>query len=89
MRRGRRDLFHRAGPHETDLCDADGGMFLNTCRSLGEMSTVLREAGAMAGGRQRWPKADGRMLYHEPASPGAPAIPGAEPAWRFLLGPGV
>jgi predicted AAA+ superfamily ATPase len=86
LRRQRKDLFYYADRGEVDLCDGEGAFFLNTCWSLGDPETLQRESEAMALGRARWPKAIGRLLYHE-YSPGIESeIPGAEPAWRFLTG---
>jgi hypothetical protein len=68
------------------LCTGDGSLFLNSCWDVGELDTLQREAGAMAMGRSRWPKARGRLLYHEYTPGVEQALPGAEPAWRFLLG---
>jgi hypothetical protein len=86
QRRLRKDLFYYANGHEVDLCDEEGALFLNSCWSLSEPETLRREAESMAFGRERWPRADGRLLYHEYGRGVEQAQLGAEPAWRFLLG---
>mgnify|MGYP001580498495 FL=1 len=85
-RRQRKDLYYAANGHEVDLCDGEGAMFINTCWSLADAPTVRRETEAMAFGHARWPRAKGRLLYHE-YSPGAVASLGeAQPAWHYLAG---
>lgn len=86
QRRRRKDLFYYADVAEVDLCDGEGALFINTCWNLGELETLQREMGSMALGRTRWPKASGKLLYHEYASGVEKGIPQAEPAWRFLIG---
>jgi predicted AAA+ superfamily ATPase len=85
LRRRRKDLFYYANGGEVDLCDGEGSLFVNTCWNLGEPETMQREMAAMALGRSRWTGARGRLLYHEYAPGVEQALPGAEPAWRFLL----
>ncbi len=85
MRRIRKDLFYYANGGEVDLCDGQGEMFINTCWSLTEEETRGREARAMALGHERWPQAQGRLLFHEYAPGMEGSFPGAMPAWRFLL----
>lgn len=86
MRRRRKDIFYYADGVEVDLCDGEGTMFLNVCWSLEGAETVRRERAAAQFGVSRWPKAQGRLLYHE-YRPGAEReIPGAMLAWRWLLG---
>jgi uncharacterized protein len=85
MRRKRKDLYYYIDNREVDLCDGDGTFFINTCWSLADPETRRRESDAMAMGHARWPKARGRLLYHE-YSPGIEKeIPTAEPTWQFLL----
>jgi predicted AAA+ superfamily ATPase len=85
MRRKRKDLYYYIDNREIDLCDGDGTFFINTCWSLADAETRRRESDAMALGHARWPKARGRLLFHE-YSPGIEKeIPTAEPAWQFLL----
>jgi hypothetical protein len=85
MRRKRQDLHYYANSSEVDLCDAEGTLFIDTCWSLTDPETVRRETASMDFARQRWPQAQGRLLYHE-YKPGISLdIPGAEQAWRFLL----
>ena len=86
QRRRRKELYYYANGHEVDLCDGEGALFWNSCWSLGEPETLRREAESMAFGRERWPHADGRLLYHEYGPGVEQAQLGAEPAWRFLLG---
>ncbi len=85
MRRTRKDLFYYAKGGEVDLCDGRGTMFINTCWSLAEAETRRREAGAMALGYERWPQAQGCLLFHEYAPGIEQEMPEAMVAWRFLL----
>lgn len=85
MRRNRKDLFYYANGSEVDLCDGQGEMFINTCWSLAEADTRRRESRAMAFGHERWPRAQGRLLFHEYVPDIEQQIPEAVPAWRFLL----
>jgi hypothetical protein len=85
VRQQRKNLFHLTNGSEIDLCDGAGEMFINTCWSLTEPDTVAREAAAMKFGQARWPKAQGRLLYHEYAPSQIAEIADAEPAWRFLI----
>lgn len=89
QRRLRKDLFYYANGSEVDLCDGEGELFLNTCWSVGEPETLRREAQAMAFGRERWPRAKGRLLYHDSAPGLEQSLPGAEPAWKFLVAGGT
>ena len=85
MRRKRQDLHYYGNGSEVDLCDGDGTFFIDTCWSLTDPDTIQREAASMEFARHRWPRARGRLLYHE-YKPGIQLeLPGAEPAWRFLL----
>ncbi len=85
MRRRNRDLFYHADGGEIDLCDGEGTVFVNVCWSLAEPQTRQREARQMALGRNLWPQADGRLVFHEYApEPPDRGIPGAQPAWQFL-----
>lgn len=84
MRRIRKDLCYYINGSEVDLCDADGTMFINTCWSLAEIETRHRESKAMLLGHDRWPNANGHLLFHEFTSSVRKEIPEAEPAWRFL-----
>jgi uncharacterized protein len=86
-RRARKDLFYYTNGREVDLCDADGRMFINTCWSLADPETLHRETAAMALGAGRWPDADGVLLYHEYTPGREREVPGAQAAWRYLLGP--
>lgn len=84
VRRRRKDLFYYTDGSEVDLCDSEGTLFLNICWSLADTETLQREVKTMVFGQTRWPDARGRLLYHE-YTPGVDtAIPGAEPAWKFL-----
>jgi hypothetical protein len=85
-RRRTKALFYYADSAEIDLCDAEGREFVNTCWDLGHAETVRRERRAMALGRERWPSATGRLVYHEYQQQGLEGILGAIPAWRALLG---
>jgi len=86
MRRSRKDLFYYTNSSEVDLCDGEGGFYINTCWSISGVETRRRESAAMAFGRKRWPNARGRLLFHE-YTPGVEMeIPEAMPAWRFLAG---
>lgn len=87
LRRRRKDIFYHADGVEVDLCDGGGTMFLNVCWSLEDAETVRRERAAAQFGAARWPKAQGRLLYHEYRPGVEREIPGAMPAWRWLLGP--
>lgn len=84
IRRTRKDLFYYTNGSEVDLCDGEGKMFINTCWSLAEAETRRRESRAMALGYDRWPQAQGRLLFHEYAPGIEQEIPEAVPAWRFL-----
>jgi predicted AAA+ superfamily ATPase len=83
-RRREKRLFYYANGSEVDLCDGEGGRFLNVCWNLDGPDTLRREAEAMAFGHARWPQADGRLLYHEYTPSSSAAVAGAEPAWRYL-----
>jgi uncharacterized protein len=84
-RRRRKDLHYYADAQEIDLCDSEGALFVNTCWTLDDADTARREAAAMAFGRDRWPNAEGYLLFHE-YSPGTlPEVRGLMPAWRYLL----
>jgi uncharacterized protein len=87
VRRTSKDLYYYSNGSEIDLCDGQGTMFINTCWSLAETETRHRESRAMAFGYERLPGARGSLLFHEYASGIEQAIPGAKPAWRFLLKP--
>jgi uncharacterized protein len=85
VRRKRQELHYYVNSSEVDLCDSEGTFFIDTCWNLTDPDTIKREAAAMNFARQKWPQAKGRLLYHE-YTPGIHLnIPGAEPAWRFLL----
>lgn len=85
-RRRRKDLYYYADGHEIDLCDGEGSLLLNTCWSLEDADTRRRELDALAFGRERWPQARARLIYHEYAPADAAADPALTPAWRYLLG---
>ena len=85
-RRRRKDLFYDANGSEVDLCDGGGEFFINTCWSLTEPETLRREKAALAFGSSQWPKANGLVLFHEYSAGLEREIPGAQPAWRYLLG---
>ncbi len=85
-RRRRHDLCYYANGSEIDLCDMDGTFFSNTCWNIGDGETLRREKAAMDFGFAQWPTAAGQLLYHEYGSVQEIALPGACPAWRFLLG---
>lgn len=85
MRRQRKDLFYYGNGSEIDLCDGDGTFFINSCWGLAEPETQRRELQAMTFGQQRWPQAQGRLLFHEYSAGIERQVPGAEPAWRFLV----
>jgi uncharacterized protein len=85
MRRKQQDLYYYGNGAEVDLCDGEGTFFINSCWSLTDPATIRRESTSMDFAHQRWPQARGRLLYHE-YKPGIQMdLPGAEPAWRFLL----
>ncbi len=84
MRRTRKDLFYFLNGSEVDLCDEEGTFFINSSWSLAKSSTRQREAQAMALGHERWPQAQGRLLYHEYTPGIEQEMPEALPAWRFL-----
>ncbi|MHB8893739.1 MAG: ATP-binding protein [Candidatus Geothermincolia bacterium] len=86
-RRGRKDLFYYANGSEVDLCDAEGKLFVNTCWNLADADTFQREKAAMAFGADRWPEAEGTLLYHEYGPGREREVPGAQAAWRYLLRP--
>jgi hypothetical protein len=85
-RRRRKDLFYYANGSEVDLCDGEGEFFVNTCWSLAEQETLRREKAAMAFGASQWPQAQSRLLFHEYAPGQEREVPGAQAAWRYLLG---
>lgn len=85
VRRTRKDLFYHINRGEVDLCDGEGSLFINTCWSLADAETRQRESRAMALGHARWPRAHGRLLFHEYAPGVEREIPEALPAWRFLI----
>lgn len=84
IRRSRKNLFYFINGGEVDLCDEDGTFFINSCWSIAEQDTLHRELRAMTLGQERWPQAQGRLLYHEYAPGLLWEIPEAMPAWRFL-----
>ncbi len=84
-RRRTKDLFYYTNGSEIDLCDGEGRFFINTCWSLSETETMQREKAAMEFGSARWQNAKGRLLYHEYSPGREQEIPGAYPAWRYLL----
>ena len=84
-RRHRKAWRYWANGGEVDLCDAEGTVFFNACWSHGDADTARREAEAMALGARRLPSATGRLLYHEHAPDIVRRIPGAIPAWRWML----
>jgi len=85
-RRRCKSLFYFASDVGIDLCDGEGQEFMNCCWDLAHAETVHRERRAMALGRERWPSATGRLVYHEYQQQGLDGILGAIPAWRALLG---
>jgi uncharacterized protein len=85
VRRQRQDLHYYANSSEVDLCDSEGTFFIDTCWNLSDPETIRREAASMRFARNKWPKAKGRLLYHEYKQGIHLNIPGAEPAWKFLL----
>jgi hypothetical protein len=84
-RRRRKDLFYYADGSEVDLCAGGGEFFINTCWSLAEPETLRREKDSVAFGSSQWPKAKGLVLFHEYSAGQEREIPGAQPAWRYLL----
>ena len=84
VRRTRKDLYYFVNGGEVDLCDEEGTFFINSCWSLTETQTRQREAKSMALGHERWPQAQGRLLYDEYAPGSEQEISEAQPAWRFL-----
>jgi uncharacterized protein len=84
-RRRARDWHYVAGDQELDLCDTAGEMFVNSCWRLVDESTIEREARAMEFGRAVLPGAEGVLLYHDAVHDIERRIPGARPAWRWLL----
>ena len=85
MRRRHKDLYYYANGREVDLCDGEGRFFINSCWSLDDADTLRRETAALAFGRERWPKTDARLLYHEYAPGNLGGDPAFQPAWSFLL----
>ena len=77
-------IFNADGS-EVDLCDGEGEFFVNTCWSLAEPETLRREKAAMQFGSTQWPKAKGRLIFHEYAAGQEQEAPMAMPAWRYLL----
>ncbi len=84
-RRRRKDLFYYANGSEVDLCDAEGTLFINSCWSLADSETLRREKAAMEFGARQWPQGEGRLLFHEYLPGLEQEVPGAQPAWRYLL----
>ena len=86
VRRRRKDLFYYVNGSEIDLCDGDGTLFINTCWDLSDPDTRRREMASMSMGMARWPKAQGRLLFHEYAPGVEQDLCLTEPAWLFLTG---
>jgi predicted AAA+ superfamily ATPase len=86
LRRRRKGWMYAANGAEIDLCAPEGTEFFNVCWSLTEADTRQRESAAMAEGFRRWPRAQGRLLYHESAPRFVADLPYAVPAWKFLAG---
>ncbi len=84
-RRKRKDLFYYTNGSEVDLCDGEGAMFVNTCWNLTDTETFRREKAAMAFGVAQWPKAEGRLLFHEYAPGQERDMQGVLAAWKYLL----
>ncbi len=84
-RRRWREWHYWLGEAEVDLCDAEGRTFVNSCWNLGTQETIEREIRAMAAGRQLLPLAEGVLVYHEELHGAGRQIPGACPAWKWLL----
>jgi hypothetical protein len=84
-RRRTKELFYSAEGSEVDLCDGAGEFFVNTCWNLADPETLRREKAAMTFGAAQWPRAKGHLLFHEYAPGLEREIPGARPAWRYLL----
>ena len=84
MRRRHKDLHYWVNGGEVDLCDDAGTFFVNTTLRLTDAATAERERAAMALGKKRWPRAEGRLVYHEYTPALTRPIPGAVAAWRFL-----
>jgi predicted AAA+ superfamily ATPase len=84
-RRRWKEWHYSANGGEIDLCAPAEDKFFNVCWSLAEPETARREGEAMALGARRFPRAHGKLLYHEHAPELARRIPGAVPAWRWML----
>ena len=84
-RRRSKKLFYYANGSEVDLCDGEGSFFINCCWSLGDPATLAREKAALAFAARQFPKADGKLLYHEYTPGLEQEIPNAMAAWRYLL----
>ena len=85
IRRNRKDLYYFKNAHEIDLCDYEGSLFINSCWSMEHDSTLRRECESMEFGYSQWPSAKGYFLYHEFTPRVESEVPGAMPAWKFLL----
>lgn len=86
-RRRQRAWHYHSNGGDIDLCDAEGRTFFNSCWSLTEADAVSRERRNMESAATRLPAASGRLLYHEYAPELLATVPGAQPAWRWLLEP--
>lgn len=84
-RRRARAWHYALGAHEIDLCDGEGTTFLNTCWSLVDVPTLQRETAALQFARAELPEANGTLLYQEALDDIDLRIPGARPAWRWLI----
>ena len=85
-RRRSREWHYHAGECELDICDAEGGIFVNVCWSLTDPAKVEREVAAMEFGATFLPDAEGFLLYHEHSPEFVRRVPSSQPAWRWMLG---
>ena len=80
-------LRYQTNSGDVDLSNEAGTAFWNVCWSLTDPGTVRREQRAMGLGRSgaRARKARGVLLGREFDAAWKPALPEAQPAWRWLL----
>jgi uncharacterized protein len=84
-RRRYADWRYEPGDGEVDLCDAEGQVCVNSCWRLVDEPTIARERAAVAFARERFPRADVVLLYHDAPLDIRTRIPEARPAWQWLL----
>jgi predicted AAA+ superfamily ATPase len=84
-RRGSKEWHYYSDGSEVDLCDAEGRVFVNSCWGLTDPEAVRREREAMAFGALHFHKSAGVLLYHEHSPNLVNLVPGAQPAWRWII----